>query len=267
MTDLPAVPPPQPRDYPFFDGIGAVYRQRIDELYEAKIQADTRSGLVSKATPIITKVAVGLAGLALTGIIALGAWLWLQFHGINETLSAAAAGVVVPVGTVVGWSAPVPDRPDRELRVGDWHFHWHECDGAEIFLDKHTQLGDLIRDIYGKATPGRVRLPDYRGMFLRGAGTVVQPNVEGRILPKYAPKGLGEQQLSSVSPIDMFFRDSGAEANPLLYPRYDGSIQGSKGGESYADLRLHPAKDIGGHHMATETVPINYAVHWIIRVR
>lgn len=269
MTDVPP-PGSTPQAHPFFDGIAADYRKKVDDLFVAHIESRTWV----KAISLTQKVALAVLG-------GLGLWLWTRFVHLDATvasakndIAAAASGFLIPIGTVIAWPGerPKPETDEkgniREPKAGDWNYHWRVCDGSEVDLLQHASLNAAIGSTYGKAENGKVKLPDFRGMFLRGAGKVVQPIAHDRLLPVYSPKPIGEQQLSSVSPLDMLFSDAGISNGAWLYPRLDGSVNGPRDEKrNYVDVVLHSAKQMGVPAGATETVPINYAVHWIIRVR
>lgn len=76
----------------------------------------------------------------------------LCYKGANlETLS-------VPPGTIIAFAGnKVPDG-------------YLPCDGSELEISKYPQLFEAIGTIYGGNASSRFRLPDFRGMFLRGVG-------------------------------------------------------------------------------------------------
>ena len=45
---------------------------------------------------------------------------------------------------------------------------WLYCDGREVEKDKYPRLAELIENVFGMASDGKFKLPDYRGTFLRG---------------------------------------------------------------------------------------------------
>jgi hypothetical protein len=77
------------------------------------------------------------------------------FNRAQELLGQAVARAA-PLGTVVA-SAAESEPPG-----------WLKCDGSEKDVATYPQLAQLLGARYGAAPPGKFRLPDYRGYFLRG---------------------------------------------------------------------------------------------------
>lgn len=65
----------------------------------------------------------------------------------------------VPIGTIIAW--PVSQDPSDAAA-------WLDCDGRTI---QATDYPGLVAVLSGSATATRVRLPDLRGLFLRGHGS------------------------------------------------------------------------------------------------
>lgn len=62
----------------------------------------------------------------------------------------------LPAGTVVAFAG-------NDLPPG-----WFLCDGHEVSRSLYPRLAKTLGDRYGKANAGMLKLPDYRGLFLRG---------------------------------------------------------------------------------------------------
>jgi hypothetical protein len=88
---------------------------------------------------------------------------------------------------------------------------WLECDGREFPDSQYPKLSAVIGDLWGSTQPNHFRIPDLRGLFLRGwnHGKEDQPNdpadpdVAGRNLRPGAPAGtskdhVGTWQVDSV---------------------------------------------------------------------
>ncbi|QDV09317.1 Phage Tail Collar Domain protein [Planctomycetes bacterium Poly30] len=161
-----------------------------------------------------------------------------------------ADGIGLPIGTVAVWPGRLPGQEDQT-----WHDQWRVCDGAEFAAG---ELDDLVRAFggasewpYGGAA-GRFRLPDFRGRFLRGVGS-------------FGAKPLGQAQ--GWSP--------GAHTH-IVPTTYRGTDHGdqissshSKGQAANRDFSTGVVAGPSGAdaEFADESRPVNYSVHWIIRVR
>lgn len=148
-----------------------------------------------------------------------------------------AGGPGVPIGAVVAWPT---DQPFDRSR-------WHECDGSEIEISgSDDPLARALGTLYGSAADLRhVKLPDFRGCFLRGNGTFLDP-VTGTVAPHYASGDIGTPQPDSHTA-----HLATQNLNVLTLPPPDGIAHW-----------YHARRESG-----TETRPVNYAVRWIIRVR
>lgn len=161
---------------------------------------------------------------------------------------------VVPVGSVVAFAGYVPPPG------------WLICDGAFLPIVEYPELFQTLVFAHGRSDDGtRFRLPDYRGMFLRGVdqGSGHDPEAATRKAPgKGASEGdaVGSLQGDSV----------GAHSHNLP----EGEVKGKKrfGGKSQRTLGAEDT-EITEDSLATamvgggETRPRNAAVYWIIRAR
>lgn len=80
------------------------------------------------------------------------------------------AAVGMPVGAVIAWAgATIPEG-------------WLLCDGRSLSAVELPELAAALGSTYGASEPGTFYLPDYRGMFLRGAdhGAAQDPDRDGR---------------------------------------------------------------------------------------
>lgn len=289
MTDTPPLgsAPQLPQTCRLLEGSGicADYRKKIDELFIKEREAAAKSDLVSKASSVAVKAALAVAATAIAGLGSLSGYLWYRFVNLDEAMTGAAKYSGVPVGTVLAWTGEIPPWPkdpegkDRDPKVGDWHFYWRECDGREIPLEKHKDLNAVIGSTYGKAENGNVKLPDYRGLFLRG-------------LLGNRPSGkqpIGDREFQ-------FDADAGKRLSPVDWKEVVGNKVGTvqfdtsapnagqgMPGEWWVASGVNTSGSINGllmlkdvdhrekvhtiNHGSIETRPKNIAVHWIIRVR
>lgn len=76
-----------------------------------------------------------------------------------------------PVGTVISYAGPVDEKTRGVLKLQGWLF----CDGDEVAQVAYPLLFQAIGGAYGDASAHFFRLPDYRGVFLRGVNGDRQP--------------------------------------------------------------------------------------------
>jgi hypothetical protein len=246
MTDLPAVVP-STSPAGFYEGLGQEYRQKIDKLYDKYLQDVVVTGWLKG----VGSVAKGLLGAALLGILGIGAYLTARFALLDSAIDAAANGLTVPVGTVVAWPAAPPERTDQALKVGDWHYHWHVCDGTRFTAGENERISQVLIDTYGATRNGAVMLPNFCGQFLRG-------KKDNAVLGKGTPWTTGAPRAAFTarwSAPQYRIKDAGNESSsPLRTYNVDNNSD-----PAWRELMIE-----GGD---SETAPDHYAVYWIIRVR
>ncbi len=77
----------------------------------------------------------------------------------------ATAPAAVPVGAVVAYAGPVDDAAEKRL-LGEG---WVPCDGRALSAGCFGELYRVLGTRYGSGHgDGTFRVPDYRGLFLRG---------------------------------------------------------------------------------------------------
>ena len=172
------------------------------------------------------------------------------------------------MGSVLAWPCRIDD--DHPIPAG-----WHLCDGSLLAADGDDDpLALAIGDTYALAnvaTPrGKIRLPDFRGFFLRGHGEA------GAAARASAP--LGQQQVDATRLPNAPFRTNVAGEHShnstdlhSTSARGDGGATGFNGW-FHGNAPSRFLKPAGAHDHAiiggdSETRPVNYSVHWIIRVR
>lgn len=89
--------------------------------------------------------------------------------------------VIPPVGSIVPFAgSTVPDG-------------WLLCDGSEksqsTYADLYSAIGTTYNSGYSSTTSGYFRLPDLRGIFLKGAGTTDRSNNSKDALNNYYAGG------------------------------------------------------------------------------
>lgn len=174
--------------------------------------------------------------------------------GLVESASAQQDTTRVPVGSVIAYAGSLTAlSPDYRV-----------CDGASFEAAKYPVLWRIIGDVWGKAAGvAGGRLPDLRGMFLRG---VSHPSQVGR-----------RQDWSTAMPSPPFITSD--ESNRHTHQASSTGHSQSGGGWASGDDRgLSPNGGVtifpntqGHTHTVlggdAETRPTNVAVYWVIRVQ
>lgn len=155
--------------------------------------------------------------------------------------ATAAIQMAAPVGSVVAWPVDSARLPEG----------WHVCDGAELSTEDYRELTKILDATYGRAGPLKVKLPDFRGYFLRGEG----PGSEK----------LGERQQDAL----------GRHSHTVAV--FHKETENGRGGYWALTALGREVQDEAGHPRAfalesaaaggDETRPKNHAVHWVIRIR
>ncbi len=158
----------------------------------------------------------------------------------------------IPVGAVMAW--PGPNAPDG----------WHLCDGTPI-------AGKGWSSKLLEAVPTAIydgKLPDYRGLFLRGAAGTREINYKGTVI-NFDHKNRKDHRLNQA--------DSSVGSVQLGSPGLNWGERGRYGYELKA-CAVDTAKTTnwnvialatGGNRerFGEETRPANVYVHWIIKVK
>jgi len=148
----------------------------------------------------------------------------------------------MPIGTVVAFAGPAVLKPDG----------WVICDGSDIPLDnnKFKELHKVIGNYYG-GTPGvSFKLPNLKGMFVRGLN-----NEAGGI---DANRKLGTTQSEDMK------AHKHTISGLWLRAKTDRPMGLSTGGDSGAGASVKVNVGATG---GTETRPANVAMNYIIKYR
>ncbi|MEQ9496761.1 MAG: phage tail protein [Deltaproteobacteria bacterium] len=177
--------------------------------------------------------------------------------------------VEAPVGTIIVYAGDVAS-PEVRLYLADQG--WLVCDGSEVDVATFRQLAAVLGDIYGKpSAPTKLKLPDYRGQFLRGVDD--RPSKQARDLdastrdPADPATGTGNQGAKVGSTQDFAFQGhehgvsvaSGAttsDSGDAFSEVTDGQTTSIVSDSSYGDVKV-----------ASETRPTNVAVNFLVKGR
>lgn len=110
---------------------------------------------------------------------------------------AAVATAGVYPGEVRAFAGPIPPKG------------WLVCDGREFSESEYQLLYQAIGDLWGSSAPGKFKIPDLRGLFLRGRN-------DTRVDRYNDPESAG-RELSAGAPVD-----------PALRGNQVGSLQGDQ---------------------------------------
>lgn len=161
---------------------------------------------------------------------------------------------LVPVGTILAHAGTV----DEEHRLPAT---WLVCRGQEIGASEYGELAGVLGSSWGKASPGKVKLPDLRGLFLRGINLESGQNPDG--------VQVGKIQEDMLASHDHDVNDPG-HVHPGVVRSSGIAKSGTDGGGNHdwnastgsgkTNITIAPR---GGK----ETRPKNASVTWIIRVK
>lgn len=191
---------------------------------------------------------------------------------ILEMLRNAGA---IPVGSVLSWAGMLEAIPHN----------WRLADGEMVSRAEFPTLFNVIGTSWGEGTnPDEFRLPDLRGMFLRGVshGSGNDPDAAGRAGNAFSSNSgdsVGSIQADATRrPSNAFVTDDPGDHthgdptwNGLAGPFEVATVNRGPGGVDYGaqSARTTP----GGHHVHrivgggdAETRPKNAYVYFIIRV-
>ncbi|WP_081881896.1 phage tail protein [Nitrosococcus oceani] len=141
---------------------------------------------------------------------------------------------------------------------------WMLCDGRWLTKEQYPELFAVLGYLYGQSTnnsgQSTFRLPDYRGLFLRGfdAGAGMDPDASERMGPTGAAKQnvVGSRQCDALQD----------HTHPYQITNPAGVSQtGQAAGTSQVTRKTGSPNDPA--RSATETRPRNIAVNYIIRYR
>lgn len=163
-----------------------------------------------------------------------------------QALEAQTGNAQAPVGAVVAWPA------DKGLIPAGWHV----CDGRE-FANVPGGVDSSLQSVLSDG-----RLPDYRGLFLRGLdhdrdgeplrdASMRDPD-RPRVINSYQPDALAAHS-HSITYAQAEWSCGTADARRVTKVDAVGANFGGRGNT--------------GSNQGEETRPRNRAVHWIIRVR
>ncbi len=173
----------------------------------------------------------------------------LDSTGFNPaTVSVQSVGSSIPVGTVITWpSSSWP--PDAD--------NWLECNGQAINSTVYPELVGVVGS----------RVPDYRGIFLRGQGSQTSTHY-GTVT--HSSAALGQLQGDGIRTIwgtfvggDWSGHDNQGGSSGAFWPAGNAGVQE---GDDYNQIRY--SFDVSRvTPVVGEVRPVNRAVRYLIRAR
>ncbi|UYV13541.1 MAG: hypothetical protein NCW75_04470 [Phycisphaera sp.] len=159
---------------------------------------------------------------------------------------------VIPIGSVVAWPGPIPQ--DEE-----WKLRWQVCDGSTVKNSKELWFVLQPYQEDGLTEESEfLKLPDFRGYFLRGLDQTRRVDLERRVL--------GESQSASlenhVHELDL----SAWETDGHHFQPISGKSDNSKTPPVIASLKVFKTNMDDEDEAKKETRPANYAVHWVMKI-
>jgi hypothetical protein len=187
-----------------------------------------------------------------------------QRANIADSTGNASNGV--PVGTVIAFAGTIDKAPTGYLL----------CNGDEKEISKYEELSKVIGSKYGTASGGKFKLPNFQGVFLRGAGSqTVSISNKGsdpsanKTAVTIKANGIGEVQGDAIRNID---GTAGSKDNTYAYfsrtsgvfeleGNYNHQTNGG-GGSNRNGIRFNASLVVP---TSNENRPVNYAVYYYIK--
>ena len=168
----------------------------------------------------------------------------------------------IPVGTIISW--PVAQNP-ADWQNPDGSYNWLECNGQTISQTAYPELFALM---------GGGRVPDLRGLFLRGYGSQSHAQNNGSTVgvtsTTHASGALGQVQGDAMRQITGSFGSYLAwniapeKSSPFFWTSDMGASAGSTGSSRFRTSSFDAGRIVP---TANENRPANVAVRYLIRAR
>ena len=187
--------------------------------------------------------------------------LAMMLFGFTPSLRAQ------PVGTISAYGGDVTRLPEGYLL----------CDGTEYLTSQFPDLSAAIRANWGSSGPGRFKVPELRGLFLRGVNgnrrdSLADPEADKR----FAFNGQGNAR-NEVGSIQKYALQAHVHITPtqqaLLTPGPEGidEVTNSTFGVFNADPSLQTSRPVDQNgkliETSSETRPSNAYVYWLIKAK
>jgi microcystin-dependent protein len=182
--------------------------------------------------------------------------------------------VGIPVGAVVPYAGPIDEEDPQQapaLRQILAAQGWLVCDGSPVPISQFPALAALLGNAYGNQENGQFRLPDYRGVFLRGVnGTREPPNDPD--VDKRTGSGLGGQgntgkQVGSLqmSQFQEHEHQYAPGTKPVTFQAGEAPGLTAAGQSSTTTAVVCTPQNESSSCFGTETRPLNIYVYFLIK--
>lgn len=175
----------------------------------------------------------------------------------------------MPVGSVIAFAGEIRrESSTKEHETNLYMFDWLECNGQAVEIAAYPELYCTLGGRYGKVSETKFFLPDYTGMFLRGAGS--NDFTEGSNKSRTDHSGnkstsVGSKQQHALQTHTHGYQKPQAGA-PLVADPAASSIFTIKP----AQTESPNSTNSNGDKVLTsdvETRPVNTSVYWLIKAR
>lgn len=200
-------------------------------------------------------------------------------------LKNARAEVVPPVGTILAYGGFVSEEVKTKLGDAGWLY----CDGQDVSPTKYPELFKALNSGWGEGkTPDAFKLPDLRGLFLRGVsdGSGHDPDASDRTAIQKGGNTQDKVGSLQMDAIQNHAHQLGGFSVQLIFPNPENLLAASAyrhgGNGKEESLGFGGLIDVAGARSAStsmastgaapprtssETRPRNAAVNWIIRAK
>lgn len=244
------------------DGVVGTTKLASSSVTEAKLSANAvTTSKVADQSIVADKVATGAIGST-----------QLQDGGVNlDDLASAIMERLIPAGSVIAWSGHSESRTINDVSVNGLPNGWMLCQGQIVPKTQFPELFAAIGHTYSLAGDDILgtgfRLPDYRGMFLRGQADDASqdPDIASRSVKPWLVSA-GIKEASSQADEFKSHNHSDGEFERIL--RLDNRQGNSPEGANSINHATEPdvlnsrvLQPAGG----AETRPKNTYIHYIIK--
>lgn len=162
--------------------------------------------------------------------------------------------ILPPIGTLVPYAGTMHSVKKLE-NDGAWLL----CDGRALQRETYPELYEAIGDQWGPTGQSSFRLPDLRGLFLRGVSLDIEGATDGPD-PDKARRTVGSVQPDALK----------SHAHGYVRPARDGNrvlATTENNGNPRTDGNTDLTEDYPSRADGPETRPVNAAVFYLIRAK
>jgi len=196
-----------------------------------------------------------MAGAPVGTVCAYAGQVTRSTQGKNTIWSGTACGAnaAAPVGAAAAAPAPV---------ILIEALGWMLCDGRFLGVAQYPELYKVLGAIYGQGTDASgqttFRIPDYRGLFLRGTDDGAGMDLDDRVAPQGQGSGAGVGSLQCDA----------LQSHTHDYKAVQLTTPANQGQAAAASSTEVPTSGPQGCRVSSrETRPKNIAVNYIIKYR